>query len=83
MANQRVQYTFIGLAAGIVAVLGLLAFWGRILWLIPVTLVIAILTSLDAYLKLKNIWAKWLAFWLFGLSFFALCMTPALFTMLR
>ncbi len=83
MANQRTQNTMIGLAVAITVALGLLALLGHVLWLVPVTLLIAILTSLEAYLKLKAIWARVLAFALFGLSLMALCLTPALFAAIR
>jgi len=80
IANQRALERFLWLAICGVIILGVLAVKGHILWLLPVSLVIAMFTGLAAYLKLKTLWARILGLVLFGLGLFALCITPTLFS---
>lgn len=83
MVEQRIQSRLMGLAASAVLILETPAFLKHILWLVPVTMAISILTSAAAYLKLKAFWAKTIALLILGTSLLALCLTPSLFAAFR
>jgi hypothetical protein len=78
--NQPTQTHLLGLglAAATVVILGLVAVIINKPWLVIPALGIAVWISLAVYLKLNAFWARVLAFVVFGLGLFLLCLAPSL-----